>query len=430
METGEDNLASVVTCARDGDPDAFGVLVRRFQDMAVGYGYSILRDFQLAEDAVQEAFLDAYRNLSNLREPMAFPGWFRRIVFKHCDRIIRRPALASVPLETVNAQVSGVPSEVASMEQREIKDRLLEAVDRLPEHERAATMLYYLSGYSQKEVATFLDVPETTIKKRLHAARSQLRESLLTSVEESLRKRRPSRDERFATGVIEILKAARMGDTARVKMLLEQDLRLLKARDSFGNTALVAAAIFGHNEIVELLLDSGVRPDIYESAAMGKTERVAELLDENPRLLDSFSLEGFTPLMLAAHYDQIRTVELLLSQGADVNLTSKHPVEVTSLHAALFGAALFGRKKDTVKLLLKHGADVNTQRGGKGWPRSGWAALHYAVGFGFEDLVESILEHGADPAIRDDQGRTPLQVAFDEGHNRIIEILKQRGANL
>jgi len=70
------SLESLVEKTRNGDDDAYEIIVRRFQDMAVGYGYSILRDFQLAEDAAQEAFLEAYRNLDKLREPPAFPDGF------------------------------------------------------------------------------------------------------------------------------------------------------------------------------------------------------------------------------------------------------------------------------------------------------------------------------------------------------------------
>src|SRR4030095_12770042 len=103
-----DALEVIVTRARDGEAEAFGILVRRFQDMAVGYGYSILHDFQLAEDAAQEAFFEAYRTLSKLREPAAFAGWFRRIVFKQCDRITRRHVIATVPLESNADVVSGL----------------------------------------------------------------------------------------------------------------------------------------------------------------------------------------------------------------------------------------------------------------------------------------------------------------------------------
>jgi DNA-directed RNA polymerase specialized sigma24 family protein len=88
-----------VAKARRGDVQAFGAVVRRFQDMAVGYAYSILGDFHLAEDAAQDAFVQAYLNLSTLREVRAFPSWLRRIVFKQCNRITRRKRVATVPLE-------------------------------------------------------------------------------------------------------------------------------------------------------------------------------------------------------------------------------------------------------------------------------------------------------------------------------------------
>jgi DNA-directed RNA polymerase specialized sigma24 family protein len=112
-----DALEVIVTRARDGDAEAFGTLVRRFQDMAVGYGYSILHDFQLAEDAAQEAFFEAYRTLSKLREPAAFAGWFGRIVFKQCDRITRRRVVATVPLEA-SPVVSGFSRTSGEEEER------------------------------------------------------------------------------------------------------------------------------------------------------------------------------------------------------------------------------------------------------------------------------------------------------------------------
>src|SRR5919199_314305 len=101
-----DSLESLILRAREGDADAYAAIVWRFQDMAVGYGYALLRDFQLAEDAAQEAFLEAYRHLSALREPAAFPGWFRRIVFKHCDRLTRGKSLVTVPLGAAEGRAS------------------------------------------------------------------------------------------------------------------------------------------------------------------------------------------------------------------------------------------------------------------------------------------------------------------------------------
>jgi len=170
-----DALEVIVTRAREGEAEAFGILVRRFQDMAVGYGFSILHDFQLAEDAAQEAFFEAYRTLSKLREPAAFAGWFRRIVFKQCDRITRRRVVATVPLE-------GAPDPVQATDGEERKAEVFEAVRQLPEHERSAMTLFYIGGYSMDEVATFLEVPVSTIKGRLHSARERLRTMLLDTV--------------------------------------------------------------------------------------------------------------------------------------------------------------------------------------------------------------------------------------------------------
>src|ERR671932_2965202 len=100
------DLATLIRQVQHGAPDAYESIVRRFQDMAVGYGYARLGDVQLAEDAAQEAFLTAYLALPSLQEPAAIPGWFRRIVIKHIDRI-QRKRRAMLRLDLL-AQVAGV----------------------------------------------------------------------------------------------------------------------------------------------------------------------------------------------------------------------------------------------------------------------------------------------------------------------------------
>ena len=86
-------------------------------------------------------------------------------------------------------------------------------------HERLATTLYYVADYSQAEVADFLGVLVTTIKKRLFAARRRLRERMLSMVEDSLHQQRPSREERFAS-TVQAIAAANKGDVRTLTALL------------------------------------------------------------------------------------------------------------------------------------------------------------------------------------------------------------------
>lgn len=176
----------LVERTKSGDLDAYGEIVRRFQDMAYGYGYSILGDFSAAEDAAQESFIQAYRELASLREPEAFPGWFRRIVYTQCAMIARRNRVATVPLDEV-AEVSSTaagPHEL--VEQSEMRDRVLGAIRALPEHERVVTALFYINGYSHNDIAGFLEVPLSTVKSRLHTARTRLKKRMMDMVSESL----------------------------------------------------------------------------------------------------------------------------------------------------------------------------------------------------------------------------------------------------
>ena len=164
-------LESLVRRAQQGDTEAFGLLVLRFQAMAYGYGYSILKDFHLAEDAAQEAFVEAYRCLRKLVIPRAFPSWFRRIVLKRCDRITRRKQLATTPLGEAHGVADGSPQPAEVLERCQLREAVQRAIRSLPGPEREAVTLYYIDGYSQAEVAAFLDVPATTVKSRLHASR-------------------------------------------------------------------------------------------------------------------------------------------------------------------------------------------------------------------------------------------------------------------
>jgi len=178
--------------AQQGDLDSFDTLVQRFRDMAVAYAYAILGNFQLAEEAAQEAFVQAYGDLKSLREPLAFPSWLRRIVFKYCDRITRKKQLITVPIEMAyEAKEEGDSPEVIA-QNHETHDAVLQTIKELPDHERTVTTLFYMNGYSLSEVGEFLEVPVGTVKNRLHAARKKLKERMVNMVEQTLKHHAPT----------------------------------------------------------------------------------------------------------------------------------------------------------------------------------------------------------------------------------------------
>jgi RNA polymerase sigma factor (sigma-70 family) len=193
--------ATAARAARVEKGQAFGEIVRRYQDLAFACAYAILGDFHLAEDAAQEAFVAAWRNLDQLRQPGAFPGWLKRIVLSQCSRLTRGKRLPTVGLDAVaDVAASGVdPAGV--YEARERRERVFTAIRKLPEAERIAMALFYVGDYSQNEIAAFLEVPLTTVKKRLYSARQRLQEGMQDMVRDTLRELRPSRDERFAETV-------------------------------------------------------------------------------------------------------------------------------------------------------------------------------------------------------------------------------------
>lgn len=105
-----EKLDNLVQAAQLGKSEAFGHIVSRFQNMAYASAYAQIGDFHLAQDAAQEAFIEAFLCLDNLREPAAFPGWFRRFVIKHSDRQLRKSrALVMDPVE-----IQSLPSDLPS----------------------------------------------------------------------------------------------------------------------------------------------------------------------------------------------------------------------------------------------------------------------------------------------------------------------------
>lgn len=207
------SITEIVIAAQQGDREAFERLAALFQDRAFAIAYASLGDYHLAEDAAQEAFVEAFLHLSELKAPSAFGAWFRQIVFGKCVRLIRSSkALSVLSLDAAAHIASGTPGPAQAVEEREKEKALHAALLALPEHERAAVTLFYIGGYSYQELASFQAVPLSTVKKRLYSARQRLRVLLPPEGEDNLPVRRPSRDPAF-TQRVQQKRAARLQQT-------------------------------------------------------------------------------------------------------------------------------------------------------------------------------------------------------------------------
>jgi len=172
-----DTMDKLIEQCRAGDEQAVATLVARFCVYGRDLAGALLGDDHLAEDAVQESFLTALRRLEDLREPAAFPGWFRQIVRSQCNRILRKQKERLQP--ELPEQPANAPSPLQQVGRDERTAQVRAALAALPPVNRQSAELYYLAELKCAEIATRLDVPTGTVKRRLHDARSQLRTMLL-----------------------------------------------------------------------------------------------------------------------------------------------------------------------------------------------------------------------------------------------------------
>jgi ankyrin repeat protein len=138
-------------------------------------------------------------------------------------------------------------------------------------------------------------------------------------------------------------------------------------------------------------LAAGRELTVFEASALGRADRVRELLDEDPGLANSFGDDGFHPLGLACFFGQVDAARLLLERGANVNALSRNEhIQTAAIHAA---AASEGKDESTryelVELALDHGADPNLPQGG------GFRAIDAARQNGDERVEQLLLERGA-----------------------------------
>jgi RNA polymerase sigma-70 factor (ECF subfamily) len=164
----------LVEAASRGDHEAFEVLATGAGDRLYAVARLILRSADLAEDAVQEALVRAWRQLPSLRDPDKFDAWLHRLVVNACadqGRQLRRwsQQVRPLPMEpSINDETGSVAD----------RDQLERGFSRLKPDQRAVIVLHYYSGFSAAEIAGILGIPEGTARSRLHYSTEAMRAAL------------------------------------------------------------------------------------------------------------------------------------------------------------------------------------------------------------------------------------------------------------
>lgn len=175
--------------AMQGELDAFNRLVLAYQDIAFNVAYRMLGDEDLAADAVQNAFISAYRSLGSYRGG-SFKAWVLRMVTNGCyDELRRQKRRPTTPLEPINPSdgeemdsnewlSSNDPTPEESFDQVELEHALQHCLDNLPLEFKSVVVLVDIQGMDYDEVSKSIKTPLGTVKSRLARARFKLRDCL------------------------------------------------------------------------------------------------------------------------------------------------------------------------------------------------------------------------------------------------------------
>jgi RNA polymerase sigma-70 factor (ECF subfamily) len=178
-----DEIELIKRC-QQGSKDDFNTLLQIHLSKAVRYAYLITGQKDISEDIVQEAFIECYRDIRNLKNPDKFKAWFYRILVRNSWRYKEREKakVSTCQLnENLDNQVDSCSKDSLNniLEFRETSKMLRDALDKLSMPLRTTVVLHYYNGLSIKEIAQILNCFQGTVKSRLHNARKLLGKELI-----------------------------------------------------------------------------------------------------------------------------------------------------------------------------------------------------------------------------------------------------------
>lgn len=214
----------------------------------------------------------------------------------------------------------------------------------------------------------------------------------------------------------DIFEAIQSGDLSAVRRITDADSDSINARSPEGLSTLIVAAYWGQSEILEYLRPRVADLDFWDAVILGDNQRVNELVAKDPELVMAYSPDGFTALHLAVFFGWPDIANLLINAGANVLARTTNALDNQAIHAAVAGNKA-GVRVASTEALVKAGAAVNERQSG------GFTPLMSAAQNGDTEVARLLLAHGADPSLRDDEGRSAADHARTAGHPEIAALL-------
>lgn len=173
------NNEGLILRCQQGEREAFELLFKQYHSKAKQTAYLITRRKELAEDAVQEAFIQCYRQLGSLRNRELFHVWFYRLLLRVSIRLMKKEKKKGLVFSNdIELLPDQKENAYEAVNYKEIYQKLYEALETLPDSHRAVIILHYFNELSIKEISDVLSCRQGTVKSRLHNARKKLSEKL------------------------------------------------------------------------------------------------------------------------------------------------------------------------------------------------------------------------------------------------------------
>ena len=212
-----------------------------------------------------------------------------------------------------------------------------------------------------------------------------------------------------------LFEAIKAGNADEVNRLTREHPALLKTRDASGASPLLIAIYCQKHDIATAIASATGSIDIFEAAALGRVDRIKQLLREDPSLASAYAPDGFPAVGLAAFFGHLDAVKALIAAGADIHAAAKNGLKVQAIHAAVASKNL-----DIIRTVLEAGADPNAVQ------QQGFRPMHESGSSGNRELAELLMKYGGDPTLKNDEGKSTIAFAREKGHAEFADWLEKR----